>query len=103
MNTINEHKYTKLNDNEPTYTNDRTGAQDVKDLIFSYPEMTKIFVEKFVEEDLGSGHNIITATFTQTGNTPTQTTENNQTLPQSKLETHKQHNNNTNGQHTTGQ
>ena len=67
INTINTHKYTILNDNEPTYTNDRTGKQDVKDLMFSSPEMAKKFVEFWVEEDLGSNHNIITATFKQPG------------------------------------
>ena len=28
----NQYKYTKLNDNQPTYTDDRTGKEDVKDL-----------------------------------------------------------------------
>ena len=70
--------------------------------MFSSPEMTKKFVEFRVEEDLGSDHNVITATFTQQG-THRPKPQNNQTLPQSKLETHKLHNNNTNGQHTTGQ
>ena len=67
INTINTHKYTILNDNEPTYTNDRTGKQDVKDVMFSSPEMAKKFVEFWVEEDLGSDHNIIIATFKQPG------------------------------------
>ena len=48
INTINTHKYTILNDNEPTYTNDRTGKQDVKDVMFSSPEMAKKFVEFWV-------------------------------------------------------
>ena len=63
--------------------------------MFSSPEMTKKFVDFGVEEDLGSDHNIITATFTQL--------ETHRPKPQSKLETHKQHNNNTNGQPITGQ
>ena len=67
INTIKAYKYTILNDNEPTYTNDRTGKQDVKYLMFSSPELTKKFVEFWVEEDLGSDHNLITATFKQPG------------------------------------
>lgn len=63
----NLHRYTKLNDNQPTYTNDSTGKQDVKDLIFSSPSMTRTFTEFGVEEDLGSDHSIITATFSQKG------------------------------------
>ena len=50
INTIKAHKYTILNDNEPTYTNDRTGKQDVKDFMFSSPELAKKFVEFLVEE-----------------------------------------------------
>ena len=52
-----------LNDNQPTYTNDVTGNQDVKDLIFCSPEMFKTFKDFWVDEDLGSDHNIILATF----------------------------------------
>ena len=58
----NQYKYTKLNDNEPTYTNDATGKQDVKDLNFSSPKMTHTFKEFWVDEDLGSDHNTIIAT-----------------------------------------
>ena len=57
----NQYKYTKLNDNQPTYTNDRTGKEDVKDLMFSSPQMTSTFDEFWVDEDLG--HNIIIGTF----------------------------------------
>ena len=63
----NQYKYTKLNDNEPTYTNDKTGKQDVKDLIFSSPKMTHTFKEFWVDEDLGSDHNTIIATFSHKG------------------------------------
>ena len=64
INTFHEHNYTKFNDDEPTYTNNRTGTQDVKDLIFSSPGMTKKFLDFWVGEDLGSDRNIINATFT---------------------------------------
>ncbi len=74
VNITSNYNYTKLNDNEPTYTNDRTGKQDVKDLIFSSPSLTKEFIEFWVDEDLGSDHNIITATFSDTGIT-TNTTQ----------------------------
>ena len=60
----NKHNYTKLNDNQPTYTNDLSGKQDVKDLIFCSPELFKSFKEFWVDEDLGSDHNIIIANFT---------------------------------------
>ena len=60
------HKYTKLNDNQPTYTNDSSQKRDVKDLIFSSPKMTKTFREFWVDEDLGSDHNIVMATFSHT-------------------------------------
>ena len=63
----NQYKYTKLNDNEPTYTNDKSGKQDVKDLIFSSPKMTHTFKEFWVDEDLGSDHNTIIATFSHKG------------------------------------
>ena len=63
----NQYNYTKLNDNEPTYTNDTTALQDVKDLMFSSPTLTREFLEFWVDEDLGSDHNIITATFKDTG------------------------------------
>ena len=63
----NKHKYTKLNDNQPTYTNDRTGKEDVKDLIFSSPQMFLTFREFWVDEDLGSDHNTIIATFSHKG------------------------------------
>ena len=63
----NQYKYTKLNDNEPTYTNDKTGKQDVKDLIFSSPKMIHTFKEFWVDEDLGSDHNTIIATFSNKG------------------------------------
>jgi len=63
VNITNNHTYTKLNDNEPTYTNDHSGKQDVKDLIFSSPTMFKTFREFWVDEDLGSDHNTIFATF----------------------------------------
>ena len=61
-----KHELTKLNDNQPTYTDDRTGKQDVKDIIFSSKPMTSRHLEFAVEEDLGSDHNIITATFKNT-------------------------------------
>ena len=61
-----KNEYTKLNDNQPTYTNERTGKQDVKDIIFSSKSMTQKFIEFSVEDDLGSDHNIITATFKNT-------------------------------------
>ena len=64
---MNKNKYTKLNDNEPTFTSDITNKQDVKDLIFSSPTMTKHFIDFTVDDDLGSDHNIITATFTNKG------------------------------------
>ena len=62
---MTENKMTKLNDNEPTYTNDVTGKQDVKDLMFASRKLTKTFTDITVDEDLGSDHNIIRATFTQ--------------------------------------
>ena len=96
------HKYTILNDNEPTYTNDRTGEQDVKDLMFSSREMAKKFVEFWVEEDLGCDHNIITATFKQPGTLPPRPTKTIKLYHKANWK-HKQHNNNTNGQHTTKQ
>ena len=61
-----KNELTKLNDNQPTYTDDRSGKQDVKDIIFSSKSMTSKFIEFTVEEDLGSDHNIITATFKNT-------------------------------------
>ena len=66
VNITETNEFTKLNDNQPTYTNERTGTQDVKDLIFSSKTMTSKFTEFTVEEDLGSDHNIITATFKNT-------------------------------------
>ena len=63
----NKYRYTKLNDNHPTYTNDYTGKQDVKDLIFSSPKMTATFKEFWVDEDLGSDHNTIIAIFSHEG------------------------------------
>ena len=62
---MTENNMTKLNDNEPTYTNDATGKQDVKDLIFSSPKFTKTFQDLHVDEDIGSDHNIIRAIFSQ--------------------------------------
>ena len=61
-----KNEYTKLNDNQPTYKNERTGKQDVKDIIFASKSMTSKFIEFTVEEDLGSDHNIITASFKYT-------------------------------------
>ena len=58
-----QHKYTKINDNEPTYTNDATGKEDVKDLIFASPKMMETFRDFWVDEDLGSDHREIIATF----------------------------------------
>ena len=73
VNTTERNEYTKLNDNQPTFTSDLTGKEDVKDLIFSSKTMTSKFTEFSVEEDLGSDHNIITATFKNTNiNTQTQ-------------------------------
>ena len=63
----NKYRYTKLNDNQPTYTNDITAKQDVKDLIFSSPKMTESFQEFWVDEDVGSDHNTIIATFSHQG------------------------------------
>ena len=63
VNTMNIHKLTKLNDNEPTFTCDKSHRQDVKDLMFSSKELTKNFEEFWVDEDLGSDHNIISAIF----------------------------------------
>ena len=76
VNITNQYKFTKLNDNQPTYTNERTGKQDVKDLIFSSPTMTRIFIDFWVDEDIGSDHNIIQATFSQNGITNPQPTKN---------------------------
>ena len=67
VNITNQYNYTKLNDNEPTYTNDTTALQDVKDVIFSSPTLSRKFLEFWVIEDLGSDHNIIIATFKDTG------------------------------------
>ena len=64
VNTMTRHKYTKLNDNEPTFTSDISFKQDVKDLMFSSKELTKLFDEFWVDEDLGSDHNIISSIFT---------------------------------------
>ena len=64
VNIMNHHHLTKLNDNAPTYINDTTGKEDVKDLIFSSTELTKQFEEFWVDEDLGSDHKTIFATFT---------------------------------------
>ena len=58
-----QHKYTKINDNGPTYTNDITGKEDVKDLIFASPKMMETFQYFWVDEDLGSDHRAIIATF----------------------------------------
>ena len=58
-----QHKYTKINDNEPTYTNDITGKENVKDLIFASPKMMETFQDFWVDEDLGSDHRAIIATF----------------------------------------
>ena len=67
--------------------------------MFSSPELAKKFVEFSVEEDLGSDHNIITATFKQPG-TP-------QPKPTKTIKLyHKanwKHINNTNGPHNTKQ
>ena len=62
-----KHKMTKLNDNGPTYVNDTTGKEDVKDLIFSSPALTQNFKEFWVDEDLGSDHKSILATFDHNG------------------------------------
>ncbi len=56
VNITNKYKYTKLNDNQPTYTNDISNKEDVKDLIFSSPQIFKTFKEFWVDEDLGSDH-----------------------------------------------
>ena len=60
-----QHKYTKINYNEPTYTNDATGKEDVKDLIFASPKMMETFQDFWVDEDLGSDHRAIIATSSQ--------------------------------------
>ena len=58
-----DNNFSKLNDNEPTYINDHTGKEDVKDLIFASPTMMKSFKDFWVDEDLGSDHRTINATF----------------------------------------
>ena len=58
-----DHNFTKLNDNEPAYINDHTGREDMKDLIFASPMMMKSFKNFWVDEDLGSDHRTINATF----------------------------------------
>ena len=63
----------KLNDNEPTFMYDKTGKQDVKDLMFASPKMTKTFRECWVDIDLGSAHNIIVITFNHKGTSYTPT------------------------------
>ena len=65
--TMNKHRYTKLNDNEPTFHSDRTHTEDVKDLIYSSPEISKRFRDFWVDEDLGSDHKTIFATFSHKG------------------------------------
>ena len=64
---MDRHNYTKLNDNEPTYTNDTTGRQDVKDIIFTSPRISETFQDFWVDDDLGSDHNTIFASFTHQG------------------------------------
>ena len=56
-----QHNYTKINDNEPTYINDTTGKEDVKDV--KAPKMMETFQDFWVDEDLGSDHRAIIATF----------------------------------------
>ena len=60
---IDKYKYIKLNNNEPTCRSDISGKEDVKDLMFSSPDLFKIFNEFRVGEDLGSDHRITHATF----------------------------------------
>ena len=56
-----QHNYTKINDNEPTYINDATGKEDVKDV--KAPKLMETFQDFWVDEDLGSDHRAIIATF----------------------------------------
>ena len=58
-----DHNYTTLNDNEPTYINDSTGKADVKDLIIASPRIMATFQDFWMDEELGSDHRTITATF----------------------------------------
>ena len=58
-----DNNFSKLNDNEPTYINDHTKWEDVKDLNFAPPMMMKSFKDFWVDEDLGSDHRTINATF----------------------------------------
>ena len=67
VHVANKYRSTKLNDSQQTYTNDYTGKQDVKDLIFSSPKMTATFKEFWIDEDLGSDHNTIIAIFSHEG------------------------------------
>lgn len=46
---------------------DSTGKEDVKDFIFSSTELTKKIDEFWVDEDLGSDHKSIFATFSVSG------------------------------------
>ena len=48
MDLMNKHRFTKLNDNEPTYYCSHSPTIDVKDLIFSSPEISKKFEEFWV-------------------------------------------------------
>ena len=79
--TINEHNYTIHNDNGPTYTNGRTGNQDVKYLMLSSPGMIKKLLDFWVDEDLGSDHNINTIII-QDYNNPNQQKQSNCTTKQ---------------------
>ena len=55
---LKEHLYRHIQQ-----SNDHTGKEDVKDLIFASPTMTKSFKDFWVDEDLGSDHRTINATF----------------------------------------
>ena len=51
---------TLINAGTPTYRNDKTGKDDVNDLIFISPSLFPCYKEFWVGEDLGSDHSVIT-------------------------------------------
>ena len=63
INIMDKYNYIKLNDGTPTYTNDVTGKQDIKDLMYSSPQLYQRFETFAVKDDLGSDHNLIISQF----------------------------------------
>ena len=63
---IDDTNMTLINDDTPTHTSDRTGNQDILDLIFVSPPMIPHYRDFWVGHDLGSDHNTIIGVFSYT-------------------------------------